>query len=213
MSSPVLPSEFKNVISDPTSSMCGNFINTLLRFPVLFYNWFSWAFNTAGDASNDFKREIRYTGDLIFSASPSAEDDSRLLCNGQEIVRADYPELFVAIGTNYGEGNTTTTFNVPDYRDKFLRGVGAKALGDLDGADTATLDLTNIPPHKHANPSDQDTIAVNKSGNGIGLDKTGGSAHVDSDWTAEAGGSGTPKVAQPFSIVPACQAVYIYIAT
>lgn len=42
-----------------------------------------------------------------------------LFCDGRELSRADYPELFEAIGTTYGEGNGTTTFNIPDRRGYF----------------------------------------------------------------------------------------------
>lgn len=55
-----------------------------------------------------------------------------LLCNGAAISRAQYPELFAAIGTTWGAGDGSSTFNVPDLRGYFLRGVGggqAAALG------------------------------------------------------------------------------------
>jgi microcystin-dependent protein len=42
-------------------------------------------------------------------------------CNGQELNRAVDAALFAAIGTMYGGGNGSTTFNVPDYRGEFLR--------------------------------------------------------------------------------------------
>ena len=45
-----------------------------------------------------------------------------LKCNGQAISRTDYSDLFDAIGTTYGTGNGSTTFNVPDLRGEFLRG-------------------------------------------------------------------------------------------
>ena len=45
-----------------------------------------------------------------------------LLCHGQAISRTDYAELFAVIGTAYGSGDGSTTFNVPDIRNKFLEG-------------------------------------------------------------------------------------------
>lgn len=50
-----------------------------------------------------------------------------LFCDGREISRADYPELFEAIGTTYGEGDGTTTFNIPDRRGYFGRCLDAGA--------------------------------------------------------------------------------------
>lgn len=50
-----------------------------------------------------------------------------LFCDGREISREHYPELFEAIGTTYGEGNGTTTFNIPDRRGYFGRCLDAGA--------------------------------------------------------------------------------------
>lgn len=44
-----------------------------------------------------------------------------LKCNGAEVSRTTYAALFAVIGTTYGPGNGTTTFNLPDYRGYFLR--------------------------------------------------------------------------------------------
>ena len=54
-----------------------------------------------------------------------------LICNGAAISRSAYPELFEAIGTTWGAGDGSTTFNIPDLRGYFLRGAGgaAAALG------------------------------------------------------------------------------------
>lgn len=45
-----------------------------------------------------------------------------LKCNGQAISRTNYAALFSAIGTTYGTGDGSTTFNVPDLRGEFIRG-------------------------------------------------------------------------------------------
>lgn len=43
-------------------------------------------------------------------------------CNGAAISRTIYADLFAAIGTNFGGGDGSTTFNVPDLRGEFIRG-------------------------------------------------------------------------------------------
>ncbi|MBS1646390.1 MAG: tail fiber protein [Bacteroidetes bacterium] len=48
--------------------------------------------------------------------------DGYLECNGQAVSRTAYAELFAAIGTTYGVGDGSTTFNVPDLRGEFIRG-------------------------------------------------------------------------------------------
>ena len=45
-----------------------------------------------------------------------------LECNGATISRETYSELFAAIGTTYGTGDGSTTFNLPDLRGEFIRG-------------------------------------------------------------------------------------------
>lgn len=48
-----------------------------------------------------------------------------LLCDGQAVSREDYKRLFDVIGTTYGEGDKSTTFNVPDFRDRTIWGATA----------------------------------------------------------------------------------------
>lgn len=52
-----------------------------------------------------------------------------LFCAGQAISRAEFPGLFVAVGTAYGAGDGSTTFNVPDARDRV-----SIARGDMGGS-------------------------------------------------------------------------------
>lgn len=47
-----------------------------------------------------------------------------LLCNGAAVSRTTYANLFAAIGTTYGEGDGSTTFNLPNLTDKFIQGSG-----------------------------------------------------------------------------------------
>ncbi len=67
-------------------------------------------------------------------------------CNGAAVSRATYSNLFSAIGTTYGVGDNTTTFNLPDYRGQFLRGwdngrgLDPNAVDRLDRGDATTGD-------------------------------------------------------------------------
>jgi microcystin-dependent protein len=69
-------------------------------------------------------------GDIKASVK-NANHDNWFLCNGQAISRVTYSELFALIGVKFGSGNGTTTFNLPDYRGKFLRGLGGNSAGDI----------------------------------------------------------------------------------
>lgn len=45
-----------------------------------------------------------------------------LLCDGSAVSRTDYAALYAVIGTTYGAGNGSTTFNLPNLQDKFVQG-------------------------------------------------------------------------------------------
>lgn len=77
-----------------------------------------------------------------------------LLCNGLEVSRVDYSALFAAIGTTYGVGNNTSTFNLPDLQNRFPLGYGnatwATPLGKKAGSASATLIQHNHDVGDHA---------------------------------------------------------------
>lgn len=60
--------------------------------------------------------------------------DGYLIADGAALSRSVYAELFAVIGTTYGTGNGSTTFNLPDLRDEFVRGKGtSRAVGNKQG--------------------------------------------------------------------------------
>lgn len=54
----------------------------------------------------------------------SSAPSGYLLCDGSAISRTTYSALFAVISSNYGSGNGSTTFNLPDTRGIFIRGAG-----------------------------------------------------------------------------------------
>jgi rhizosphere induced protein len=58
-----------------------------------------------------------------------SEGETWLICDGRAINRQDYKDLYSVIGNTYGEGNNTSTFNVPDLRGRFVRGLDGIAKG------------------------------------------------------------------------------------
>lgn len=73
-----------------------------------------------------------------------------LKANGQAVSRTLYPALFSAIGTFYGAGDGSTTFNLPDLRGEFLRGWddgrGAdpnRSFGSFQNQDWKGFEMTN----------------------------------------------------------------------
>ena len=83
-----------------------------------------------------------------------------LECNGQAVSRSTYAGLFAVIGTTYGAGDTTTTFNVPDLTDRtVVNKSNTKNLAQTGGANTVTptgnvgsttLTTQQIPSHAHS---------------------------------------------------------------
>lgn len=65
-----------------------------------------------------------------------------LLCNGQAVSRTTYADLFTAIGTTYGAGNGSTTFNVPNLVGQFIRGREA-------GRQLGSAQASMVEPHNH----------------------------------------------------------------
>ena len=62
-----------------------------------------------------------------------------LLCDGSEISRTEYANLYDAIGVCWGVGDGSTTFNLPDLRGMFLRGVSGDSNNDPDAAERVVL--------------------------------------------------------------------------
>ena len=70
----------------------------------------------------------------------SSLPDGWLWCDGSTVSRTTYPDLLTAIDANWGHGNTTTTFNLPDLRGHFLRGVDNMDNTVGTGGGTANID-------------------------------------------------------------------------
>lgn len=97
-------------------------------------------FGRAGiDENNTLKKQTDTRNADVGFIKPFAGNtvpDGYLYCDGSAVSRTTYSELFAAIGTIYGAGDGSTTFNVPDLRGYFLRGDGgtnSAALGTAQG--------------------------------------------------------------------------------
>jgi microcystin-dependent protein len=73
-----------------------------------------------------------------------------LICNGSAISRTTYANLFAVIGTRYGAGNGSTTFNLPKLNDgSFVRGVDSGSVGTKYSASLPPLTATSAGAHTH----------------------------------------------------------------
>lgn len=109
------------------------------------------------------------TGTVLDFAGTTAPN-GWLMCYGQTVSRSTYANLFAAIGTTYGAGDGSTTFNLPDARGRAVigkddmggtaagritaaggHGINGTTLGSTGGAQSHTLTTAQMPSHTHAN--------------------------------------------------------------
>lgn len=160
---------------------------------------------TTTSTSADVLARIVKAGSIVAWAH-STVPAGWLECYGQAISRTTYAELYAAIGTTYGVGDGSTTFNLPDMRGRSIfgeddmggssadrittagAGFDGDTLGGTGGAETVTLAQANLPnvtltgttgaggDHTHTMPN----ATANLSGGGGGglesLYETDGSA-------------------------------------
>lgn len=79
-----------------------------------------------------------------------------LYCDGSAYSRSTYVDLFNIIGTTHGEGDGVTTFNVPNLKSKYVRGINRNSNVPIQvgGKSTVRLTTDNLPPHSHDGPTD-----------------------------------------------------------
>lgn len=109
----------------------------------------------------------------IVDFSGETAPEGFLFCYGQAVSRTTYDELFSVIGTTYGSGNGTTTFNLPDYRGRVgagkdnMGGTSANrlngsvspastALGSVGGVKEVVLTKDQMPAHNHTGTTSED---------------------------------------------------------
>lgn len=83
----------------------------------------------------------------IITFAGTTTPDGYLLCNGQEVSRTTYSDLFAAIGTTYGS-TSGTTFKVPDLRGEFIRGFDA-GRGIDSGRIFGSFQVDEFKTHEH----------------------------------------------------------------
>lgn len=102
-----------------------------------------------------------------------------LLCDGSAVSRTTYAALFSVIGVLYGNGNGSTTFNLPDMRGRTVVGRDPLdsdfvTLGQSGGAKTHTLTEAQMPNHRHIVDSHNhgQYVTANSGGPAIRVDFT-----------------------------------------
>jgi len=121
-----------------------------------------------GDGSQLTGISAYLTGEIKIWPGASLPSGGWLWCDGAAVSRATYAALFAAIGTAFGAGDGSTTFNLPDLRGRAPfgkddmggsaanritsggSGVNGASLGATGGAETVTLTTAQMPSHSHS---------------------------------------------------------------
>lgn len=162
--------------------------------------------DVAGDVFTD--SEFRHRGGnpvepvgVIHMFGGSTAPTGFLLCDGTAVSRTTYAALFATIGTAYGVGNGSSTFNLPDMRGRGPMGKDSTtdfdALGKTGGEKAHLLTVAEMPAHTHGPPSGNAYLTQPQNSTASG----GGGLYAaaqQSSATASAGGGGTHNVLDPY---------------
>ena len=96
--------------------------------------------------------DVKVPSGMVMYFAGAAAPTGWLACNGSAVSRTTYAELFAAIGTTYGSGNGTTTFNLPDLRGEFVRGLDS-GRGIDSGRVLGSLQAEDYKGHTHTGSS------------------------------------------------------------
>ena len=120
---------------------------------------------------SDFTEFGFNTGDIKIHTT-STVPNGWLLCNGAGVSRTTFSNLFAEIGTTYGTGDGSTTFNIPDLRDRYIIGANTNALGtyvaeqlpNITGSLSFSTNITSISTTFLEFPSGAFTIGLYNDG-------------------------------------------------
>lgn len=144
-------------------------------------------------------------GEIREWAGSTAPENWRLL-QGQAISRSTYAVLFAMIGTTYGAGNGTTTFNLPDAQGRVsvMAGTGsgltARTLADTGGEETHVLTVSEMPAHIHTLSK---TVGLGIEGSPTAVEDRGFQDFFDErdDLILPTGGDAPHNNMQPFIVL------------
>ena len=88
----------------------------------------------------DYNQALRLPTGVVVPFAGATAPDGYLLCYGQAVSRSTYSDLFAAIGTTYGAGDGSTTFNLPDLRGRLPVHQGSNyVIGQAAGTESVTV--------------------------------------------------------------------------
>ena len=106
-----------------------------------------------------------------------------LICDGASVSRTTYASLFAAIGVQYGSGDGTTTFNLPNLKGRVAVGLDSSqtefdTLGETGGAKTHTLTSAEMPSHSHTQDAHTHTFSGSTNTTGAHTHSLNGKVNI-----------------------------------
>jgi len=98
----------------------------------------------ASDVANLFSIPV---GTIMYFSTTNPPEGF-LFADGSELSRTDFSDLFSVVGTTFGEGDGSSTFNIPDLRGEFIRGWDA-GRGVDSGRVFGSIQLDDFKEHSH----------------------------------------------------------------
>lgn len=155
---------------------------------------------SAGDVKKVHPAKFSVPTGTLLDFAGTAAPTGFLGCDGSAVSRTTYSSLFAVIGTTWGIGDGSTTFNLPDFRRRTAVGSGGtgtatlgNSVGNTGGEETHALTAGENGPHAHGVLEATSGVA-----NSVVVSSNGSSATISTNIS----GSGTPhNNIQPSAIV------------
>jgi len=153
----------KFVLKTSTNVLIGTYdsLFPIASLPVSIYNGGTGATTAEGARINlGLGTFLVPTGSLIMWPSVTVPTDWKL-CNGDAISRTTFATLYSLIGTTFGVGDGTTTFNLPNYKNRMPYGADTVAVGATGGSANAI-----VVSHNHGGVTGGQSVGHNHGVNG-----------------------------------------------
>lgn len=206
----------KPVLSDNYTSVLSQIREQMSALAIMDFSGDSNVPTGAIDYDSTNQRLRRYNGsgwDVVVEQTPagvvtmfagSSAPGGYILGDGAAVSRTTYSSLFAAIGTTYGSGDGSTTFNLPDCRQRFLLGKAASGTGSTLGSTGGAIDHTHTgPSHTHTVASHTHSVAQhthtvkahyhNSRATGATINITASGSHSHNIRYADTAGGGTAR--------------------
>lgn len=139
----------------------------------------------------------------LFPFAAATAPSGYLLCDGSAVSRATYATLFGVVGTTYGVGDGSTTFNLPDLQGRVAVGKNSgtfTTIGASGGEETHVLTIPELAAHTHG-PGDGTNFVFQKTSGGTSLSGSSNNFTIATAVTGSTGSGTAHNNLQPYLVL------------